>query len=324
MEAINYLSLPDVKVLVVDDNKANLQVVRCLLDPYDLLVDTAVSGQEAIEKVQRKNYDLIFMDHLMPIMDGIEATQAIRLWEKEKSVEFPQETPRAAKQTRVPIVALTANTMQGMRDFYLENGFNDYLSKPINPKALDEVITKYFKGQEKGNRERKASNEQRNANIEAELESRRLDMLNHFRVAFGSGRSIDSEYFMKFIALIESLETTDKLREQAALLAEAGRRGDAQTIRELLPTFYDALLQETARQETEDFQNPFDEILSRLKTALHNGETKTAETILSELAQVKLDPAGRELYFKLYDFLVKNNTETALDAIYFWEGLKDA
>jgi signal transduction histidine kinase/DNA-binding response OmpR family regulator len=307
-ETIEYLSLGGVNVLVVDDNTANLQVARGLLAPYGLSVDTAASGQEAIEKVHRNNYDMIFMDHMMPGMDGVETAATLR------GIDGCALTP---------IIALTANALRGMKDFYLANGFNDYLSKPLYTKALDEVITKYFKEQGTG------SNGQRNVNIEAELESRRLDMLNHFRAAFDSGRTIDSEYFKKFTALIESLETTDNLREQAVLLIEAGGREDAQTIREILPAFYDAslqekALQETALQETEGFQNPLDEILSRLKTALHNGETKTAETILSELGSVKLDPAGRELYFNLYDFLVNNNMEKALDTIYFWEGLKNA
>ncbi|MDR0321729.1 MAG: hypothetical protein LBI28_09520, partial [Treponema sp.] len=90
-----------------------------------------------------------------------------------------------------------------------------------------------------------------------------------------------------------------------------------------LPTFC-TIAQEQRKKETGGYQNTLAEILPRLKDALKSGETKTAETILSELGSVKLNPTERELYFMLYDFLVKNNTEKALDAIYFWERLQDA
>jgi CheY-like chemotaxis protein len=243
----------------------------------------------------------------MPEMDGIEATAALR------GIEDCANTP---------IIALTANALQGMREFYLENGFTDYLSKPIYPKVLDELITKYLE---------KMSNEQRamsNVNIDVEIQAKRLDMLNHYRAAFDSGRSIDPEYFKKFTSLLESLNVPDKIREQVALLIEAGKREDTQTVREMLPVFciaMQAAAQQAAAKNAEGgAQNTLAEILLRLKKALRDGETKTAETILSELGPVKLNLAERELYFILYDFLVKDNTEKALDAIHFWERLHDA
>jgi CheY-like chemotaxis protein len=315
-EKIDYLSLGGVQVLVVDDNIANLNVVRGLLAPYHITVDTAASGQEAIEKVKLKNYDMIFMDHMMPEMDGIETTAALR------GIEDCAHTP---------IVALTANALQGMKEFYLENGFTDYLSKPLYSKALDEIIVKYLK--EEGSREWGGGNAASgsgagNVNINIAIEYRRYDMLNHFRAAFDSGRTIDTEYFKKFTTLLESLNVPDESREQLALLIEAGKREDAQTVRETLPAFCTAaqaaMAQEQRKKETGGYQNTLAEILPRLKDALKSGETKTAETILSELGPVKLYPAERELYFMLYDFLVKNNTEKALDVIYFWERLQDA
>jgi signal transduction histidine kinase/CheY-like chemotaxis protein len=317
-ETIDYLHLDGVNVLVVDDNKANLQVARGLLTPYDFSIDTAISGREAVEKVKRKSYNMIFMDHMMPEMDGIEAAAALR---------------DIDNCTHTPIIALTANAMQGMREFYLENGFNDYLSKPIHPKALDEVITKYFKDHaaklpETVNNGQTAMNSgQRNVNIDVEIESRRLDKLNHYRAAFESGRPIDPEYFLKFTSLLESMNITDDsvMRKQLSLLAEAGRREDAHTIREMLPVFCEtAALQAAEQGDAEGFQDTLSEILSRLKKTLKTGETKTAETVLSELGKVKLNSAERELYFMLYDFMVKNNPEKAVDAIYFWERLQNA
>jgi len=115
------------RVLVVDDVETNLYVVHGLLAPYQLEVDKATSGFEALAKVQNGNsYDIIFMDHMMPGMDGIEATQKIR-----------------ARGYKGTIVALTANALTGNDKMFISHGFNDFLSKPIDLERLDEVLNKY-------------------------------------------------------------------------------------------------------------------------------------------------------------------------------------
>jgi signal transduction histidine kinase/CheY-like chemotaxis protein len=120
--------MPYGKVLVVDDVEPNLYVAEGLLKPYGLHIETALSGREALEKVRQNNlYDIIFMDHMMPEMDGIETTRNLR------------QTGYNGK-----IVALTANAMQGMKEYYLENGFDGYLSKPIDPQSLDEIINRWL------------------------------------------------------------------------------------------------------------------------------------------------------------------------------------
>jgi signal transduction histidine kinase/CheY-like chemotaxis protein len=120
-----------VRVLVVDDIAANLKVAEGLLKPYNLQIDTTISGKQAVELVQRNRYDLIFMDHMMPDMDGVEATAAIRGIEGEyfKSV---------------PIIALTANAVSGMKAMFLEKGFSDFLSKPIEISKLNTIMSKWI------------------------------------------------------------------------------------------------------------------------------------------------------------------------------------
>lgn len=120
-----------VRVLVVDDIAANLKVAEGLLKPYNLQIDTTISGKQAVELVQRNRYDLIFMDHMMPDMDGVEATAAIRGIEGEyfKSV---------------PIIALTANAVSGMKAMFLEKGFSDFLSKPIEISKLNTIMGKWI------------------------------------------------------------------------------------------------------------------------------------------------------------------------------------
>jgi CheY-like chemotaxis protein len=122
-----------VSVLVVDDVEVNLEVVKLFLKPYDLYVELADSGQRAINLIEGKNeYDLIFMDQMMPIMDGIEAVRIIRNMDSEYA-------------KNVPIVALTADTMQDSEKMFLENGFSDFLSKPIDVSKLDICLSKWIR-----------------------------------------------------------------------------------------------------------------------------------------------------------------------------------
>jgi signal transduction histidine kinase/DNA-binding NarL/FixJ family response regulator/HPt (histidine-containing phosphotransfer) domain-containing protein len=119
-------------VLVVDDVETNLYVAQGLLRAYGVTIDCVKSGQEAITKILFDNrYNLVFMDHMMPGMDGIETTHIIR--------KHPSEYAKT-----LPIIALTANAIVGMREMFLENGFNDYLSKPIEWSKLDDIMTKWM------------------------------------------------------------------------------------------------------------------------------------------------------------------------------------
>jgi len=122
---------PAARMLVVDDINTNLVVTSGLLAIYRSKVDTCTTGMEAISMVQRERYDIIFMDHMMPEMDGVEATRAIRALEGEY-------------YRHVPIIALTANALIGMKEMFLSNGFNDYLSKPIELSKLDDILTEWI------------------------------------------------------------------------------------------------------------------------------------------------------------------------------------
>jgi len=122
--------IPFGKVLVVDDLDMNLYVIRGMLSPYGLQIDTAISGYEAIEKVKSNTYDLVFMDHMMPIMDGVEATREIRKLGPEYE--------------RLPIIALTANAVSGMKEMFLANGFNGFISKPIIIQEMNELLRKWM------------------------------------------------------------------------------------------------------------------------------------------------------------------------------------
>ncbi|MCL2086718.1 MAG: ATP-binding protein [Oscillospiraceae bacterium] len=120
-------STKDVCVLLVDDNPVNLMVAEGMLNEYGIRVVTAAGGSEGIELASKNNYDIIFMDHMMPVVDGIEATQTIR-----------------SMGGIMPIVALSANAVSGARELFLEAGMDDFLSKPILIKELHDILLKYI------------------------------------------------------------------------------------------------------------------------------------------------------------------------------------
>lgn len=122
---------PDAKILVVDDNSVNLKVAQGLLKTHDINCETAISGFDALGKIYKNTYDLIFMDHLMPDMDGIETTHKIRALENNEN-------------SKKPIIALTANALSGMREIFLSEGLNDFLSKPIEPAKLNAILADWL------------------------------------------------------------------------------------------------------------------------------------------------------------------------------------
>jgi CheY-like chemotaxis protein len=130
-EQIAGFTAPDAKVLIVDDINTNLKVAQGLLLPYNMKITLCKSGKEAIEKLKADCYDLVFMDHKMPEMDGVEATQIIRAMEGDYF-------------QNLPIIALTANAILGTREYFMENGFNDFISKPVDTVQLNVVLEKWI------------------------------------------------------------------------------------------------------------------------------------------------------------------------------------
>ena len=124
------LYAPSSRVLVVDDNDMNIKVAKSLMKLNGIVPDTCTSGAECLNIIKNNTYDIIFLDHMMPKMDGLETLKHIRL---EKLV---------SEETR--IIALTANAVNGAKEKYLAAGFDDYLSKPIEIPNLEEILRKYL------------------------------------------------------------------------------------------------------------------------------------------------------------------------------------
>jgi len=118
------------RVLIVDDNETNIYVAQRMLSFYKLQIDTAASGVESIEKVKKNKYDIVFMDHMMPEMDGIEAVKEIR--------------KLGGEYEKLPIIALSANAVYGMKELFLESGFNGFISKPIIINELEKILKEFL------------------------------------------------------------------------------------------------------------------------------------------------------------------------------------
>lgn len=130
-DAVRRFIAPDAKVLVVDDNAMNLKVMARLLLPYQIKVVTAISGEEALRKLDTMEYDCVFLDHMMPEMDGVETLHKIR------------KKPGAYFQS-LNVIAFTANAIGGAREMFIGEGFNDFIAKPIELSVLERMLRRYI------------------------------------------------------------------------------------------------------------------------------------------------------------------------------------
>ncbi len=120
------------RVLVVEDNVTNQAVAQGMLEKFGVHIDLVANGQEAITALEQLPYDLVFMDCQMPVMDGYDATRRIR---------DPQSS---VKDHNIPVIAMTANAMQGDRDKCIEAGMDDHIAKPVDPRKLRRALEQWF------------------------------------------------------------------------------------------------------------------------------------------------------------------------------------
>ncbi|MDR1965204.1 MAG: response regulator [Synergistaceae bacterium] len=133
-------SAPGLRALIVDDMAVNLTIAKGLLSPYGMEITECLSGQGAVEAAQEEEFDLLFIDHMMPGMDGIETAREIRAL--------------GGRYEKVPVIALTANAIVGMKEMFLENGFDDFISKPIVVTKLHEIMERWVPAEKRAAPER--------------------------------------------------------------------------------------------------------------------------------------------------------------------------
>jgi len=216
---------PKAKILVVDDIDTNLKVAKGLMQPYKMQVDLCSSGIEAIERVKENDYDLVFMDHMMPEMDGIEATKLIR-----------------KTHANLPIVALTANAVSGTKEMFLSNGFSDFLSKPIDIIKLNSILEKWLP-EEKQEKTTEIARASSNVNIEI-LDTFYKDGIKKIKEI---KECLETENYSLYTIYIHALKSASAsvgaldLSEMAKLLEKAGKQGDFTYIKHNTSKFLTAL-----------------------------------------------------------------------------------
>lgn len=189
---------PDARVLIVDDNKTNLLVAKSLMKPYNMQITTADGGLMALELIGRNEYDLIFMDHMMPDLDGVETTKRIRGGDKSKNV---------------PIIALTANASVGASGEFFAAGMNGFLAKPIEPVELNSVLEKWLPAGvvNYGGKRAAASEESKEVKPSAAVveQLREIDELD---VNFGMGQCLqDTDLYIEILDTAIHSPTFDEL-----------------------------------------------------------------------------------------------------------------
>ena len=303
---------PGCRVLVVDDVTFNLVVARGLFSLYQLDITTCQSGHEAIELTQRQHYDLIFMDHMMPEMDGIETTKRLRA--------------KGGWLSSAPIIALTANAVAGMKELFLKNGFDDFLSKPIETARLHEIMDKWVPVEKRLQAEAAESkSEERDFSIEG------VDVARGVRAIGGSFeaylgalriycldvekhlpflREFSADEMQRFITRVHGLKSASAnvgamaLAEKSAILEQAGNEGKVELIRsridefagdlvKLVENIRDALkAQAPSRKDAE----PVDAAaVERLIPALEAGDIDATDRLLEEISARPLDERSREI-----------------------------
>jgi len=306
------LTAPDAKVLVVDDIDTNLEVAKGLLQPYRMKVTLCRSGREAIEEIELTRFDLVLMDHMMPEMDGVETVSKIR--EMGKIEQY---------FNNVPIVALTADAVLGTREMLLKNGFDDFLSKPIDTMQLSEIIEKWIPGEKQkttagsqNQKKEKAAGEIKLTGVNARrgiaLAGGKIE--NYYKILsvfFRDGEEkiaeinicLKSEDYKLYVVHVHALKSAcaiigaGLLSDAAAVLEDAGKRGDFRFIVTHNATFImnlKLLLQninevlsdkEKKEQKTVIDKKLLLDGLSQLRTALINYDSPQINHAVNSLQQ---------------------------------------
>ncbi|MCR5249168.1 MAG: response regulator [Lachnospiraceae bacterium] len=343
---------PDAHILVVDDTRTNLTVIRGLLRETGIQVDTAASGREMLDLVLKNYYDLIFLDQRMPVMDGIEALHLMEMMAERRNPD-------------APVVALTANAISGAREMFLSEGFRDYLTKPVDPQRLEEMLLKYLPAEKcflPGTVEYEQSRRTEAKKENGEKETSEDPLLERIRHTEGIDYAAAISRCMKGEILIETLKdfrlaaltTPDEiersmekgdlhdvtihahsikssaaavgateLSQMAAELEAAGDAGESDVVRGKLPRLlerfreYGQILSFLEQEETEEGKEEIAE--DRLKEAyqalgdfLEAFDYDSAEDVLKMLSAFSIPQTEKTRYNKLKELTARLDRDGAL------------
>lgn len=327
------------KVLIVDDNTVNLTVAEGLLEPLGMEIDTALGGKEAIEKISEASYDLILMDHMMPEIDGVETTRIIRRFHKEYD--------------NVPIIALTANAVGGVKNMFLEEGMNDFIAKPIEVHVLINKVkqwlpkSKITKGVMSTAHTKQALPQIEGIDMDAAIKlvgnekvfwsilkdycriiPQKIEMIKEY---------YETENWKNYTVEVHALKSSSRqigavgLAQKAEQLENAGNELDLETIRsntqaalEEYEHYYEILKPYFTEQKNEATMELSNDILyavfEEIENAIEELDTDMLEEAVRKLSVYKLDDVNSEYYNKMLKAVEDMDAYACEDIMTEWKG----
>lgn len=333
---------PEAKVLIVDDNAINLTVALGLLSPLKMKMKTAAGAREAIEMIQEDHYDIIFMDHMMPDIDGVEATKMIR----EMEGEYYQS---------LPIIALTANAINNARDMFLREGMNDFVAKPIEMVDITAKLRKWLPPEKIKSLVRADDQQTKVSDEILEIEGIDVDaglalsgsmelyltILSDYYAVIEKKAELISQYeeegsIEAYTIEVHALKSASKLigatklSEMAARMEKYGQDRDLGAIRdgteELVAHYraYIPILAPFGAAEVEYEENEMDvtllsEKLTTLFEALDDFDIDTAGSVLKELMGCSLGTVEADFRQRLDQSIKEMEYDDAADIVKEWQ-----
>lgn len=344
INAFDYIA-PDAQILIVDDNSVNLTVAVGLLEPLRMQIDTALSAKEAIEKIARRCYDLILMDHMMPEIDGVEATHIIRRF--------------YTNYNNVPIIALSANAVDGAEKMFLKEGMNDFVPKPIELHVLLSVLRRWLPKEKilpaEPNSGAASPFKPLSVQIDALDTDSALRLLgseklfwevlkDYHKVIRKKAELIreleQHEDWKNYTTEVHALKSASKqigaveLADIAARLEQAGNEQDASLIHEYTPGMleqylaYDSILREYLPEEPDKNMNiskppatsdDLRQFFAMLRYAFENLDMDQMEEAIETMKHYSYEKDQEELFSQLCGAVDEIDTDASEDIIKMWE-----
>ena len=353
MEAEDFdFTAPKAEVLVVDDNAINLTVVKGLLNPLQMKIDTALSGKDAVLMVTDKRYDIIFMDHMMPEMDGVETTRVIRRLLGDNG--------------QVPIIALTANAVEGTAQMFIDEGMNDFVIKPIEMRVILAKLRKWLPPEKiEKNRNKKmdavlqgANKEGKPYQMSTDISIAGLDvkkameflgneelfwsvLKEYYRVIDKKSMMI-SEYEQKemwkeYTVEVHALKSASRqigaleLAQVAEQMEAAGNAENAALIHKITPgmleeyTFYKGILapyfvkEKEAQSGRAAEASEMSELFGQMKEAMENLDMDAMEKVIKDMSQYSYSDEQYSIFEKLKNAVEDIDTEKCEEIIAEWK-----
>ncbi len=324
---------PKAQILIVEDNEINRKVAVGLLEPLRMQIDLAVNGKEALSMIENRKYDLVFMDHMMPVMDGVEAVQRLRLREDDYS-------------QNLPVIAFTANAMKESEIMLKNAGMNDFLPKPIEYPALCKMVYKWLpqdlieettedtaqnKPVQQPKDKLKGINIAEGIKYSGSEELWKQLMGNFYTLIDAKSRKLqqylEDGMLREFTIEVHALKSSSRvigaavLSERFKQLEELGNQGDEKKIRKMLPDVlelyqsYKSTLKPYGTLQINKIKVPKEEIilyLEGIQNAIDNFDLDVADEAMQKLEKCVLPESFRSYMESLRVYIADVDMENIL------------